>query len=274
VIYLEAVLLGIVQGLTEFLPVSSSAHLILARLFFGWDAGQLGLAFDVACHVGTLAAVVAYFRSDLLALAKAAPGLLRAPAWPAVGPGRRLRLFAVGTIPVVIIGLVFAGRIEDALRTPWVAVVSLAVVAILFLVVERVGCGTRGEESLSAPAAFAIGVAQAAALVPGVSRSGATITAGMFAGLRRDAAARFSFVLGVPAILAAALHEGLHLAQAGMAADEAAIFLVGMGVSGVVGYAAIRYLLRYLAGHSLAVFAWYRLALAAATTLWLVSGRG
>ncbi len=273
-IYLEAVLLGIVQGLTEFLPVSSSAHLILARLFFGWDAGQLGLAFDVACHVGTLAAVVAYFRSDLLEMTRAVPGLLHAPLWPAAGPGRRLRLIAVGTIPVVIIGLLLAGSIEDALRTPWVAVGSLASVAILFLVVERVGCGTHGEESLSAPAAFAIGVAQAAALVPGVSRSGATITAGMFSGLRRDAAARFSFVLGVPAILAAALHEGLHLVRAGVTADEATLFLIGMAVSGVVGYAAIKYLLRYLTSHSLAVFAWYRLALAAATVLWLVSGRG
>ncbi len=146
--------------------------------------------------------------------------------------------------------------------------------AILFLIVERVGSGTRGEESLSAPAAFAIGVAQAAALVPGVSRSGATITAGMFSGLRRDAAARFSFVLGVPAILAAALHEGLHLLRAGVTADEATLFLIGMAVSGVVGYAAIKYLLRYLTSHSLAVFAWYRLALAAATVLWLTSGRG
>jgi undecaprenyl-diphosphatase len=273
-VYIAAVLLGVVQGLTEFLPVSSSAHLILARLFFGWDARQLGLAFDVACHVGTLAAVVAFFRADLLEMARAVPGLLRAPVWPAEGAGRRLRLVAVGTVPVLIVGVLLAGRIEDALRTPWVAVVSLVTVAILFLVVERVGGGTGGEESMSVFAALAIGAAQAAALVPGVSRSGATITAGMFSGMRRDAAARFSFVLGVPAILAAAGHEGLHLIQAGMTGEQAVLFLIGMGVSGVVGYITITYFLKYLVNHTLAVFAWYRIALAVVTALWLVNGRG
>jgi len=266
--------LGVVQGLTEFLPVSSSAHLILARLFFGWDADQLGLAFDVACHVGTLLAVVAYFRADILDMARAVPGLLRAPLWPAAGPGRRLRLVAVGTLPVVVVGPFMAGRVEEALRTPWVVVATLAGVAILFLVVERVGARTRGEESMSPAGALAIGAAQAMALVPGVSRSGATITTGMFMGLRRDAAARFSFVLGVPAILAAAGHEGLHLVRVGLTADQAGIFVVGMGVSAVVGYAAIAYLLKYLVNHTLAVFAWYRIALAAVTVLWLASGRG
>ena len=263
-----------VQGLTEFLPVSSSAHLILARVFFAWDADQLGLAFDVACHVGTLLAVVAYFRADVLAMARAVPGLMRLPVWPAEGPGRQLRIVAVGTLPVLIAGPLVAGRIEDALRTPWVAAATLAGVAVLFLVVERVGARTRGEESISVPGALAIGAAQAMALVPGVSRSGATITTGMFMGLRRDAAARFSFLLGVPAILAAAGHEGLHLVQVGLTADQAGIFLVGMSVSAVVGYVAITYLLKYLVDHTLAVFAWYRLALAAAAALWLMSGRG
>ena len=273
-IYLAAVVLGVVQGLTEFLPVSSSAHLILARVFFGWDAGRLGLAFDVACHVGTLAAVVAYFRADLVELARAVPGLARAPLWPADGPGRRLRLMAVGTVPVAVVGLLFADQIEHTLRSPWVAVASLAIVAACFLAVERAGAGTRGEDTLSAPAAFAIGVAQAAALVPGVSRSGATITTGMLAGLRRDQAARFSFVLGVPAVMAAALHEGLDLFRTGLGAADAGLFLVGMAVSGAVGFVTIKYLLKYLASHTLAVFAWYRIALAAAAALWMAGGRG
>jgi undecaprenyl-diphosphatase len=150
----------------------------------------------------------------------------------------------------------------------------LVAVAILFLAVERSGRGTRGEETLSPPAAFAIGVAQAAALVPGVSRSGATITTGMFAGLRREAAARFSFLLGVPAILAAAAHEGLHLFRAGMNAEQALLFLVGMFVSGVVGYLTIKYFLKYLVSHTLAPFAWYRIALAAVAAVWLISRRG
>ena len=272
--YVEAILLGIVQGLTEFLPVSSSAHLILARMFLGWDAEQLGLAFDVACHVGTLLAVVAYFRADLVAMARAVPGLMRLPVWPAAGPGRQLRLVVAGTLPVLIAGPLVAGRIEETLRTPWVAAATLAGVAVLFLIVERVGARTRDEDSISVPGALAIGAAQAAALVPGVSRSGATITTGMFMGLRRDAAARFSFVLGVPAILAAAGHEGLHLLHAGMTGEQAGVFLIGMGVSGVVGYITITCFLKYLASHTLAVFAWYRIALAAVTVLWLVSGRG
>jgi undecaprenyl-diphosphatase len=272
--YFQAVVLGVVQGLTEFLPVSSSAHLILARALLGWDATELGLAFDVACHVGTLGAVAAYFRADLAALAAAVPGLFRAPLWPADVQGRRLRLIAIGTAPVVVVGVLFAGAIEDTLRTPWVTVVTLTLVAVLFLAVERAGRAAHGEDAVPPVAALAIGAAQAAALVPGVSRSGATITTGMFLGLRRDAAARFSFLLGVPAILAAAAHEGLHLAEAGMNAEQVRLFLIGMGVSGVVGYLAIKYFLRYLVSHTLAPFAWYRIALAAVTAGWLLSGRG
>jgi undecaprenyl-diphosphatase len=272
--YFQAVVLGVVQGLTEFLPVSSSAHLILARALLGWDAAELGLAFDVACHVGTLGAVVAYFRADLVGLARAVPGIFRRPFWPADPAGRRLRLIAVGTVPVVIAGVLVAGAIEDTLRTPWVTVVTLAAVAVLFFLVERSGRATRGEEAITPVSALAIGIAQAAALVPGVSRSGATMTTGMFAGIRREAAARFSFLLGVPAILAAAAHEGVHLAQAGMGAGQASMFLIGMGVSGVVGYLTIKYFLKYLVGHTLAPFAWYRIALAAVTAVWLVSGRG
>jgi undecaprenyl-diphosphatase len=272
--YFQAVMLGVVQGLTEFLPVSSSAHLILARALLGWDAAELGLAFDVACHVGTLGAVVAYFRADLAGMAARVPGLFRRPVWPADAAGRRLRLIAVGTVPVVIAGVFLAGAIEDTLRTPWVTVVTLTAVAVLFLLVERTGRATRGEEAVTPAIAIAIGVAQAAALVPGVSRSGATITTGMFLGLRREAAARFSFLLGVPAIVAAAAHEGLPLITSGLGAEQVRVFLIGMGVSAVVGYATITYLLKYLVSHSLAPFAWYRIALAAVVAVWLLSGRG
>ena len=260
-----AVLLGAVQGVTEFLPVSSSAHLILVRLLFGVDAAALGMAFDVACHVGTLLAVVAYFRRDLIEMALAAPGALRHAA---DGAARRLQLVALGTVPVVVVGVLLAGKIEDQLRTPIVASATLALGALLFFWVERVGARNRDDRSLTAAEGVAVGMAQAAALVPGVSRSGATITMGMAFGLTREAAARFSFVLGVPAILAAAGHEGLHLAKAGMGAGEAAIFLVGMATSAIVGYAAIKYFLRYLIDHSLAAFAWYRLVIAALVLGW------
>ena len=257
------------QGLTEFLPVSSSAHLILARLLFGVDANRLGMAFDVACHVGTLVAVVAFFRRDLLEMAQAVPGAFQRDA---DGPARRLQLVAVATVPVIVLGLLVSGGIEDRLRTPLVASATLALGALLFFWVERVGSRRRDDASLTNGEGLAIGVAQAVALVPGVSRSGATITMGMWLGLTREAAARFSFVLGVPAILAAAGHEGLHLLKAGMNPGDTLLFLVGMCTSGLVGYAAIKYFLKYVANHSLAAFAWYRLVVAAIVVGWWLAG--
>jgi len=268
--YLQAVLLGAVQGLTEFLPVSSSAHLILVRQWLGWDADRLGLAFDVACHVGTLLAVLVYFRHDLWAMARAVPDVFRADA---TGPGRLARMVAIGTIPVVIVGVLWASAIEASMRTPLVAASTLALGAIGFFVVERVGKRVRTESSIGAVDGFVIGCAQASALVPGVSRSGATITVGMFLGLTRDAAARFSFLLGIPAIVAAAGHAGLDLLKTGLGPGEARMFLVGMAVSAVVGYAAIGSLLRYLTRHSLAAFAWYRLVIAGLVVAAMLAGR-
>ena len=266
---LAATLLGIIQGLTEFLPVSSSAHLILARVFFGFDAGRLGLAFDVACHVGTLAAVLVYFRRDLMHMAVALPQVVRAGASE---PARRVRLLAIGTLPVVVVGLLWAGVIERTLRTPLVAAVNLAAVALLFFVVERVGSQRRDEGSVTAGEAVVLGVAQATALVPGISRSGATIVTAMLMGIRRADAARFTFLLGIPAILAAAGKEGLDLARQGLAPGELQLFAVGAAVSAVVGYFTIKYFIRYLGDHSLRPFAWYRLALAAAVLAWWLAG--
>jgi undecaprenyl-diphosphatase len=268
VILIHAILLGIVQGLTEFLPVSSSAHLILARAFFGWDAERLGLAFDVACHVGTLTAVVLYFRRDLWDMARSAPAALSASAR---GPGRMLQLVAVGSLPVVPVGLLLGGVVDRSLRTPQVAAATLAAGALVFLLAERFGRLRRGEGSISIGEALGLGLAQASALVPGVSRSGATIAVAMLFGLKRDSAARFSFLLGVPAILMAGAHEGLGLLQVGLAPGDAVLFAAGMAVSAVVGYFTVKYFLRYLSRHSLHPFAWYRLALAASVTIWWVA---
>ena len=264
-----AILLGILQGLTEFLPVSSSAHLILARAYFGWDAGRSGLAFDVACHVGTLAAVVAYFWRDLIAMAAALP---RAFARRPGGPAQRLQLIVVGTIPVVAAAVVASGLVERTLRTPLVAALMLAAVALAFFVVERTGSQQRDEASLSVGDAAVLGCAQAAALVPGVSRSGATIAAAMAMGLRRDEAARFAFLLGVPAILAAAAKEGIELARVGFGPGDGPLFAAGAVASAAVGYLTVRFLIRYLARHSLGPFAWYRLALAASVIVWWLWG--
>jgi len=264
-----AAVLGVVQGVTEFLPISSSAHLILARAFFGWDAAQMGVAFDVACHVGTLGAVLVFFRRDLMAMVAALPRVFDQEPEPAV---RRIRLIVVGTLPVVVVGLLWADWLEATTRTPVVAASALFLGAGLLLAIERLGRHGRGEEALSAPGAFMIGIAQASALVPGVSRAGATIATGMVLGLRREVAARFTFLMSVPAILAAAAKKGLELGGTGFGPDEATLFGVGMATSFVVGYLTVKYFIRFLATHSLDVFAWYRVVLAGATFVWLGTG--
>jgi undecaprenyl-diphosphatase len=261
---LQAALLGVVQGITEFLPVSSSAHLILARLFFGFDGDKFGLAFDVACHVGTLIAVVMYFREEIGRMVGALPRLFDRHDADA----RLMWLIVVGTIPAVVAGLLFKNQIEEHLRTPAIAAAMLAAGALLFFVAEAVGTRTRPETSLTLGEALLIGCAQAAALIPGVSRSGATITVALFLGLRRAEAARFIFLLAIPAILGAAASEGPKLLKAGLG-DSAPLFLIGVVSSAIVGYVAVKYFIRYLGNHSIAVFAWYRLALAAATVIWL-----
>jgi undecaprenyl-diphosphatase len=264
---LTAALLGVVQGITEFLPVSSSAHLILARAFFGWDAEGFGVAFDVACHVGTLLAVFAFFRSDIAAMVRALPSALSSSASP---DGRRIRLIVVGTIPIVIVGLLWSDWLEaPTVRTPLVAAIALLAGAGLLFFIERVGRHGRGEEALSAPGAFIVGIAQASALIPGVSRSGATIAAGMALGLRREVAARFTFLMSIPAILAAAAKKALELRDAPLAPGEAMLFAVGMATSAIVGYLTVKYFVRFLATHRLDVFAWYRVALALVTFVWL-----
>ncbi|HMC78008.1 MAG TPA: undecaprenyl-diphosphate phosphatase [Vicinamibacterales bacterium] len=267
--FLAAALLGVVQGLTEFLPVSSSAHLVLARAFFGWnvDEGAFGLAFDVALHAGTLVAILIYFRRDIAVMLAAVPEVLSANR----GPGKVGRLIVIGTIPMVVIGLLLAGWLEDHARTPAVIAVTLALGGVWLLAAERFGARTREEDALTAGGALLVGTAQAAALVPGMSRSGSTISMAMLLGLTRESAARFSFLLGIPAIGAAAAKEGVHLLKTGMTLHDAQLFALGMAVSALVGFLTIKFFLKYLTGHSLNVFAYYRLALAAVTVGWLLT---
>jgi undecaprenyl-diphosphatase len=265
---ISAALLGVVQGLTEFLPVSSSGHLILARAFFGWDPGRYGIAFDAACHVGTLLAVVVFFRADVARLIVAAPGALSGRD----GDDERLgRLIIVGTIPIVIVGGLFGDVIEARIRTPLIVAVNLVIGAIGLLWVERIGRQERDARTLSYGEALAIGVAQAAALAPGLSRSGATLTVSMFRGLKRDSAARFVFLMSLPAVFAVAVKEIIDLSEVGLAGVPVTLMAVGLIVSAIVGYLTVKYFLRYLGSHSLAVFAYYRFALAAVTVAWLLT---
>ena len=266
--WLESILLGVVQGLTEFLPVSSSGHLILARAFFGWDPGRFGLAFDVACHVGTLLAVVAFFRADVARLVLAAPGALTGRD----GEYERLgRLIIAGTIPIVIVGASFADVIEGRLRSPLVVAITLTIGAIGLLLAERLGRKSREARSLGYGEALLIGVAQAAALAPGISRSGATLTMAMLLDVQRASAARFVFLMSLPAIIAAAAKEAIDLSAVGMAGLPVTILAVGLVTSAIVGYLTVKFFVRYLAGNSLTVFAYYRFVLAAVTVLWLMT---
>lgn len=254
--------MGVVQGLTEFLPVSSSAHLILVRDVLGWDAGETELVFDVVCHLGTLIAVIVYFWRDLVQLIVAVPRVALAERDEATQLGR---LIVVATLPVVLVGVFFAELIAP-FRTPVVATVTLALGGALMLVADRVGAKRRKSSAMSFVEATWLGVAQAAALLPGVSRSGAVLTLSLFYGLTRKEAARFAFLLGVPAILGAGLRAAWSVGWDEIG-DERLVLVVGFLVSGGIGYLAVAGLLRYLNSHSLAVFAYYRLVVAAVLAL-------
>jgi undecaprenyl-diphosphatase len=262
----SAALLGIVQGVTEFLPVSSSGHLILARAFFGWDAGRFGLAFDAAVHVGTLIAVVVYFRREVMRLIAAAPGAVsgRDGEWERLG-----RLIIIGTIPIVIVGGLFGDLIEARIRTPLIVAINLVIGAVGLMWAERLLKRDREPLALGYGEALAIGIAQAAALAPGLSRSGLTLTVALFLGLRRETAARFVFLMSLPAVFAVAVKEVMDFSEVGVSGIPVTILAVGLVTSAIVGYITVKYFVRFLASHSLDVFAYYRFALAAVTFVWL-----
>ena len=220
----------------------------------------------MACHVGTLLAVLVFFRADIAALFRAAPSALRRDPGP---DGRRVRLIAAGTVPIVVVGLLFADDIETYLRGPLVAAAGLTIGAVLLLIVERIGPRTKGDEALTMPGAVAIGMGQASALMPGMSRSGTTIAVGMALGLTREAAARFTFLMSAPAVAAVAVKESAELASAPPDGAMMRVMAVGLVTSAVVGYLTVKFLLRFLGSHRLDVFAWYRLALAAVTVAWV-----
>jgi undecaprenyl-diphosphatase len=199
-------------------------------------------------------------------MARQAPAAVRGSGG---ADGHLLRLIAAGTVPILVVGLLFEQTIEERLRTPAIAAVALALGSVALVAADRWGGRSRREPSLTIRQAVAIGAAQAAALVPGVSRSGATMVVALLFGLERDAAARFSFLLGVPAILGAALREGAVVATSPMDPGVLWLFLIGAVTSYLTGYLTVKYFIRYIAGHGLAVFAYYRLGLALTVPIWL-----
>ena len=262
---IQAVVLGIVQGLTEFLPVSSSGHLIIVPALFGWhDPFIDSLAFSVMLHIATLLALLVYFREDLLRLVPAGLAAIRDRSL-GDDPDRRLAwLLAVATIPAVIAGVLLNDAIETAFRQPRLVAVTLVIGAAILFLADRLGSHSRRVESISFPLAFGIGAAQALALVPGVSRSGISISAGLFAGLDRESAARFAFLMATPITAGAGLWE-LRKVVTGVAGVDIPIvpLLAGMLAALIAGLLAIAVLLRYLRTHGVGVFVAYRLALAA-----------
>jgi len=275
---LAAAILGIVQGLTEFLPISSSAHLIIVPWIVGWEPE--GLAFDISLHVGTAIAVLVYFWRDWIILAREMLlGLTRRQ--PLGNAHRRLGWFiVVGTLPAAAAGLALGDYVEEYLRTPAIPVATLVIFGILLYVAERWSKQSRNLEHLTWTDSLWIGISQAIALIPGVSRSGITISAAMLKHVDRSSAARFSFLLSTPIIVGAGLLEGwrvLDPLRSGAAGSGASmmdfwILAVGTLTSAVTGFLCIRYFLRYLRTNSLVPFVIYRFALAAVILI-LVSVR-
>jgi undecaprenyl-diphosphatase len=264
---IQALLLGIVQGLTEFLPISSSAHLILLPWFFRWNSPLVdSLTFDVALHAGTLLAVLWYFWRDWIDLIMGFLGVL---ARRRIGSfHERLIVYIIlSTIPAAVFGFLMEKTIEGSFRNPALIVVPLIAVSLLMIYAERRPHPSYSLEKLTLKDSLIIGFAQALALLPGVSRSGITITTGLLQGYRREAATRFSFLLSTPAIAGAALLHFRHLPKE--MASEWPIFAVGLASSGIIGYLTIAFLMRYLREHTLNAFAYYRLALAAGVIFWI-----
>ena len=259
---LAAIILGLVQGLTEFLPVSSTAHLILVQKLFGLDADRFGLTFDVALHMGTLLAVFLYFFRTWIGLARDLfSGRWRVPL-----------LLIVGTIPGVIAGVLLEGVVARELRSPLLLAAMFVIGSVIFIVAERVGSRRRSIGGLSVADAGIIGIAQAIALVPGLSRSGMTISAGLGRGLERSEATAFSFLLSTPIIAGAGAKTLLDLRKATVLFEQPGIVAAGFLVSFVAGLAAVSFLVRFLRGHTLVWFVPYRLAIATAIIIAVAVG--
>ncbi|MGC7847078.1 undecaprenyl-diphosphatase UppP [Desulforudis sp. 1088] len=246
---IQAVVLGIVQGLGEFLPISSSAHLILVPWFFGWD--DQGLTFDVALHFGTLIAVVAFFWRDWVNLTVAGLQRRRSPE------GRLFWYIVLATVPGALAGYLLEDHAATTFRNPFIIGTMLILMGVLLWAVDHYSRRVKRLNDIGLGTALFIGVAQAFAIIPGVSRSGATITAARMAGVTREAAARFSFLLSTPVIFGAAVFQLKDIS----AGDLTVAFITGIVTSAVVGFLAIGFLLRYVIRHNFNLFVWYRFAL-------------
>ncbi len=255
----QAIVLGIIQGVTEFLPISSTAHLIIIPWLLGWDDG--GLTFDIALHVGTLASVLLYFFRDWVQVIAQGFGL-NFGSDPALCRNRNLLwLLMVASVPAGIIGYLFEKKAETSLRSEYVIAATAIGIGLVMWVADRIGRKKKDLALVTPTDSVIIGAAQALAIIPGVSRSGITISAGMFRDLDRQTAARFSFLLLTPVTAGAATKKlwDLMRHQGGIPADMHMAFIVGMIASAITGCLAISFFMKYLRHRTLAVFVWYRI---------------
>jgi undecaprenyl-diphosphatase len=268
----QAIVLGLVQGATEFAPVSSSGHLILVPWIFGWmliGDSDVQKSFDVALHIGTLLGALVYFRNDVTRYAG---------AWFRSIGARRMSTsderiawaLVVGTIPGAIIGALFENVIQEQLGEPWLIALMLISFGLLLVLVDRRARADRAFDSIGPREGLLLGTAQALALQPGVSRSGVTITAARAMGLDRESAARISFLLSLPIIAGAGAYKAVDLAQTGLQ-GHAPEFLAGIVASAISGFVVIWGLLRYLKRHDFTAFLWYRIALAAVVVILILA---
>ncbi|MCB0916676.1 MAG: undecaprenyl-diphosphate phosphatase, partial [Actinobacteria bacterium] len=255
--WFEAIVLGIIQGLTEFLPISSSGHLLILSQIFGWD--DPGAAFTAVSQIGTETAVLIYFRRDIWRIISTWTKSLYTPALRGQIDARMGWYVIVGTIPIGFFGFFFSDQIETAARNLWLVATVLIVFGIILGIADRVGRKTRELETLSMRSGLLFGLGQALALIPGVSRSGATITTGLFLGFTREAATRYAFLLAIPAVLASGLYQATKIG------DEANVpwgqTIVATAIAFVIGYLVIAWLIRYVATNSYMPFVIYRVAL-------------
>ncbi|GLT20132.1 undecaprenyl-diphosphatase [Vibrio zhanjiangensis] len=264
--YFEAFILALIQGFTEFLPISSSAHLILPSAIFGWQ--DQGLAFDVAVHVGTLAAVVIYFRKEVLTLFSA--------FLASIFKGDRSKeaklawMIVIATIPACVFGLLMKDFIELYLRSAWVIATTTIIFGLLLWYVDRCALLTKDEYQMDRKKALLIGIAQALAMIPGTSRSGITITAALYFGFTREAAARFSFLMSIPIILLAGAYLGLKLMSSGVAVDTNILY-TGIVTSFVSAYVCIHVFLKLISRMGMTPFVVYRLALGLGLIVFLLA---
>jgi undecaprenyl-diphosphatase len=277
--WIQYIVLAIVQGLTEFIPISSTAHLRIVPALVGWP--DPGAAFTAVLQIGTLAAVLWYFWRDVVRILRAMITNLRRGGWPTSHDAQMGWMIAIGTIPIVVCGLLFENQIDTTLRSLYVIVATVGGVAVLLAIAEWIlrtreksGGGARAIGEVGWRDASVVGLMQAAALVPGTSRSGATILGGLLCGLSREAAARFSFLLSIPAIAAAGVYKLIKARHELFASSEDATKLaVALVVTAVVGYATIPWLLGFLRKRTMWTFIVYRLVLAAFLLWLLLSGR-